>query len=93
MILEVAILEIKQGQSKAFETSFDRAKGLISSQKGYISHELKKCIEKEDKYLLLVNWETVEDHEIGFRGSDAYQDWKALLHDYYEPFPVVEHYL
>lgn len=93
MVLEVAILEIKEGRSKAFEKSFDKASGLISSQKGYISHELKKCVEKKDKYLLLVNWKSVEDHEIGFRGSEAYQEWKALLHHYYEPFPVVEHYL
>ena len=47
---------------------------------------------KEDKYILLVNWETIEDHEIGFRKSDEYQEWKALLHHFYEPFPTVEHY-
>ena len=92
MILEVAILNIKKGQSKDFEESFASAKPLISSQKGYLSHELKKCLEQEDKYLLLVQWKTVEDHEIGFRGSDAYQEWKKILHHYYDPFPVVEHY-
>jgi len=92
MVLEVAILDIKQGQSKAFEKSFTKAKHLISCQKGFISHELKKCLEQEDKYLLLVQWETVEDHEIGFRGSAAYQEWKKLLHHYYDPFPVVAHY-
>ena len=92
MVLEVAILDIKQGQSKAFEKSFAKAKYLISCQKGFISHELKKCLEQEDKYLLLVQWETVEDHEIGFRGSAAYQEWKKLLHHYYDPFPVVAHY-
>jgi len=92
MILEVAILNIKKGQSKDFEESFASAKPLISSQKGYLSHELKKCLEQEDKYLLLVQWKTVEDHEIGFRGSDAYHEWKKILHHYYDPFPVVEHY-
>ena len=92
MVLEVAILEIKKGQSEAFEKSFSKAKHLISSQKGYLSHELKRCLEQEDKYLLLVQWETVEDHEIGFRGSEAYQEWKKILHHYYDPFPVVEHY-
>lgn len=59
---------------------------------GYISHELKKSLENQDKYLLLVNWETIQDHEEGFRKSDAYQEWKALLHHFYEPFPTVEHY-
>ncbi|AOW20602.1 antibiotic biosynthesis monooxygenase family protein [Urechidicola croceus] len=93
MILEVAILEIKEGQSSEFEKAFDVAKSIISSMKGYISHQLKKCIEKEDKYILLVEWETIEDHEIGFRKSEEYQEWKRLLHHFYEPFPIVEHYL
>jgi heme-degrading monooxygenase HmoA len=92
MILEVAILNIKQGFSLEFETAFEKAKAIISSMKGYISHELKKCIELEDKYILLVRWETIEDHEIGFRKSNEYQEWKSLLHHFYEPFPTVEHY-
>lgn len=92
MILEVAILNIKKGYSKEFETVFEKAKRIISSMKGYISHELKKCMEQDEKYILLVNWETIEDHEIGFRTSEAYQEWKALLHHFYEPFPIVEHY-
>jgi len=92
MILEVAILEIKKGLSKDFEAVFKRAQEIISSMKGYISHDLKKCMEKEDKYILLVNWETIEDHEIGFRKSEKYQEWKRLLHHFYEPFPIVEHY-
>ncbi len=92
MILEVAILQIKTGLSHDFEQAFDRAKGIISSMQGYISHELKKCIEETDKYILLVNWETIEDHEIGFRKSKEYQEWKSILHHFYKPFPLVEHY-
>jgi heme-degrading monooxygenase HmoA len=92
MILEVATLNIKNGLSSEFETSFQKAEVIISSMKGYISHQLKKCIEQDDKYILLVNWDSVEDHEIGFRQSNEYQEWKALLHHFYEPFPVVEHY-
>lgn len=92
MILEVATLNIKQGLSVEFETSFKKAECIISSMAGYISHQLKKCVEQDDKYILLVNWETIEDHEVGFRESDEYQEWKALLHHFYEPFPIVEHY-
>ena len=92
MILEVAILNIKKGQSEAFEKAFSRAKNIISSMNGYINHQLKKCIEEKDKYILLVNWETIEDHEIGFRKSEDYQQWKALLHNFYQPFPTVQHY-
>jgi len=92
MILEVAILNIKTGQSEAFEKVFSRAKNIISSMNGYINHQLKKCVEEKDKYILLVNWETIEDHEIGFRKSEDYQQWKALLHNFYQPFPTVQHY-
>ena len=93
MILEVAILNIKEGLSEEFETSFEEAKSIISSRKGYISHQLKKCMEVENKYILLVNWETIEDHEIGFRTSKEYKIWKDLLHHFYQPFPTVEHYV
>ncbi|MVZ66032.1 antibiotic biosynthesis monooxygenase [Sphingobacterium sp. DK4209] len=93
MVLEVAILNIKPGQSADFEIAFEQAKELIQSIKGYINHELKKCIEQEGQYILLVNWETLEDHTVGFRQSKVYQDWKHLLHHFYDPFPVVEHYI
>ncbi|MGB6268169.1 MAG: antibiotic biosynthesis monooxygenase [Olleya sp.] len=92
MILEVAILNIKKGLSQDLEANFKKAELIIASNKGYISHQLKKCIEVENKYILLVNWETIEDHEIGFRTSEKYQEWKTLLHHFYQPFPKVEHY-
>ena len=92
MVLEVAILQIKEGKSVAFEDSFQKASQLIACQRGYISHEIKKCVEVDHKYILLVQWETIEDHEIGFRKSPEYQDWKKMLHHYYEPFPTVAHY-
>ncbi|XID96089.1 antibiotic biosynthesis monooxygenase family protein [Paenibacillaceae bacterium WGS1546] len=92
MILEVAILRVIPGQSVEFERSFKHASKIISSMKGYIEHELQKCIEEADKYILLVRWESLEDHTIGFRESKEYQEWKALLHYFYDPFPIVEHY-
>ena len=92
MVLEVAVLEVIPGKEAEFEVSFERAQRIISSVNGYINHELKRCLETPNKYLLLVNWETLEDHTEGFRGSPGYGEWKRLLHHFYEPFPVVEHY-
>ena len=92
MILEVAILDVIPGQEADFQRSFAEAQEIISSMPGHISHQLKRCIEKPSRYILLVNWETLEDHTMGFRGSPQYQEWKALLHHYYDPFPDVEHY-
>ncbi|MFW0715937.1 antibiotic biosynthesis monooxygenase family protein [Pedobacter sp. N23S346] len=93
MILEVAILNVKAGLSADFEKAFSEAQKIISSMDGYISHQLKKCIEEADRYILLVNWETLEAHTEGFRNSTEYQKWKELLHHFYEPFPTVEHYV
>ncbi|MBW1843774.1 MAG: antibiotic biosynthesis monooxygenase [Deltaproteobacteria bacterium] len=92
MILEVAILDVVPGQESGFQRSFLEAQELLSSMPGCISHELKRCIENPSRYVLLVNWEKLEDHTVGFRGSPQYQEWKKLLHHYYDPFPEVEHY-
>jgi heme-degrading monooxygenase HmoA len=92
MILEVAFLDIKSGLSAEFEAAFQVAKEIIVVMPGYVSHELQHCLEKDDQYILLVRWQTLEDHTIGFRQSPQYQEWRALLHHFYDPFPVVEHY-
>jgi heme-degrading monooxygenase HmoA len=92
MILEVAILNVIQGREKQFEEDFKIAGQYISSINGYVRHSLKKCLEQENKYILLVNWEKLEDHTIGFRQSKQYLEWKNLLHNYYDPFPTVEHF-
>ncbi|WP_024769954.1 antibiotic biosynthesis monooxygenase family protein [Aquimarina macrocephali] len=92
MILEQAILYIKSGESEAFEQAFNEAQKIISAMKGYIRHDVLKCIEENDKYVLLVEWETIEDHETGFRKSEEYKEWKKLLHHFYDPFPMVQHY-
>jgi heme-degrading monooxygenase HmoA len=92
MILEVAILDVKPGQERDFESAFATAQDIISSMPGYVSHQLQRCLEKTNRYLLLVNWETLEDHTVGFRGSEQYQQWRRLLHHFYDPFPEVEHY-
>jgi len=61
-------------------------------QEGYLSDELHRCLELHGKYLLLVRWTTLEAHTVTFRQSLEYQEWKQLLHHFYDPFPVVEHF-
>jgi heme-degrading monooxygenase HmoA len=92
MILEVAILFVKVGEEENFEKDFIIAGQYISSIEGYKGHSLRKCIEQNNKYILLVNWEDLESHTIGFRQSAQYVEWKKLLHHYYDPFPIVEHF-
>ena len=92
MILEVAHLDVRTGHESEFESAFSEAKTIIASMPGFLSLELQRCIETTNRYLLLVQWRTLEDHTVGFRTSPEYQRWKALLHHFYDPFPTVEHY-
>ncbi|AIQ56045.1 antibiotic biosynthesis monooxygenase family protein [Paenibacillus borealis] len=92
MITEAAMLQVKPGLTRQFEQSFKEASPLIASMDGYLGHELQHCMEDDHKYLLIVRWRSLEDHTVGFRESAQYQEWKAMLHHYYSPFPVVEHY-
>ncbi len=92
MILEVATLDVRTGLAHEFEASFLKAEPIISGMKGYISHELQRCVEMPNRYILLVHWETLEDHTVGFRRSAQYQEWKQLLHHFYDPFPTVQHF-
>ena len=92
MILEVAVLDVIPNQEQDFESAFEKASPIIVSMQGYISHQLQRCVEKQSRYILLVKWETLDDHTVGFRGSEQYLEWKKLLHHFYDPFPVVEHY-
>jgi len=93
MILEAAILNVRDGETGAFEEAFARAQSIIEAMPGYVSHQLQRCIDKNNRYLLLVNWQSLEDHTVGFRQSAEYEEWKRLLHHFYEPFPKVEHYV
>ncbi|MEN8161220.1 MAG: antibiotic biosynthesis monooxygenase [Myxococcota bacterium] len=93
MVLEVAILNVRPGEAAAFEAAFREAQLIIARTPGHQRHELRRCLEAEDRYLLLVWWDTVESHTEGFRGSAAYAEWRERLHPFYDPFPTVEHYV
>lgn len=92
MILEIAQLQVRPGQGAEFEAAFAGAQRIISAMPGYLGHELQRCLERADHYMLLVRWQTVEHHELGFRKSAEYQEWRRLLHHFYDPFPTVLHY-
>ncbi len=92
MILEIVIIQIKAGQEAEFEAAFKQASLLLAGAKGYISHELQRCIETPGRYVNLVRWESVEAHMQGFRGSPQFQEFRALVSPYYESPSHMEHY-
>ncbi len=93
MILEHAILPVRPGEEAAFEAAMAQARPLISTQPGFVSISVQRSLETPNEYLLLVVWESVEAHTEGFRRSPEYETWRALLHRFYDPFPVVEHFV
>jgi heme-degrading monooxygenase HmoA len=92
LTLEVVKWDVKPNQENEFELAFENAQEILSSMNGYKSHQLQKCIEKPNRYILLVEWKTLEDHTIGFRKSDEYQEYRDMIHEYFEPSPLMEHY-
>jgi heme-degrading monooxygenase HmoA len=92
MILEHAVLNVSAGRQSEFEIAMRSAVPLISASPGFLGIEVRRNIKMPNQYLLLVRWEKIEDHTQGFRMSERYQEWKALLHEYYVPFPVVDYF-
>jgi heme-degrading monooxygenase HmoA len=92
MILEHALLDVRPGGADAFLAAFALAEPIISSMEGFVSLRLDRGIEHPDQFLLLVEWDRLEDHTVGFRGSEAYGRWRELLHHFYDPFPTVTHF-
>ncbi len=92
MVLEVATLSVRAGQTGAFEAAFAQAEPIIRAAEGYLSHELNRCVETRDRYILLVRWKSIEDHTERFRNSAPFQEWRRLLHHFYDPAPSIAHF-
>ena len=92
MIIEFAQLTIRPGSEWQFETAFPAAIKVLGASKGYLSHELRRSMEASNRYALIVQWQTLEDHTLGFRGSPAFTQWRAQIGPFFESAPVVEHF-
>jgi heme-degrading monooxygenase HmoA len=92
MILESALLDVKPGEEAAFEAAIRQARPLIAATPGFRTIAVRRCLETPNRYLLLVEWDRLEDHTVGFRQSARYEKWRAMLHHFYDPFPRVEHF-
>ena len=92
MITEHALLDVIPGREDEFLDAMEQAKALIAASPGFVSLRVERGVERPGCFLLLVEWERLEDHTEGFRGSAAYESWRAALHHFYDPFPLVEHF-
>ena len=92
MIIEFALLTIRPGSELEFEAVFPEAIKAIGGSAGYLSHELRRSMETSNRYALIVQWQTLEDHTVKFRGSPAFAQWRAKIGPYFDAAPVVEHF-
>ncbi len=92
MILEAALLNVRAGQEAAFERAMAEARPLIAATPGFKGIEVRPCLEQVGRYLLLVWWETLEDHTVGFRQGPLFAEWRAIVGPFFAQPPVVEHF-
>lgn len=93
MILELADIRIQPGKQAEFDAAITKGvNDVIAKAKGYISHEVQKCIETPERYVLMIHWATLENHTIDFRGSPAFAEWRAIVGPFFAQPPNVEHF-
>ena len=92
MILEVVTIAIHAGQADEFQAAYKEASKVIAQSKGYISHQMQRSVDVADHYILFVNWQTKEDHVVGFRESPLFLEWRRLIGPFFASPPTVEHY-
>jgi heme-degrading monooxygenase HmoA len=93
MILEVADIRVRPGTQNDFDAAIQAGvRDVLSKAQGYRGFKINKGIESPERYLLMVFWERLEDHTVGFRGSDAFAQWRAIVGSYFAAPPQVEHF-
>ena len=92
MIVECGIIHIKPGEEAAFARGFQEARKAIEAAKGFRKIEVRRGVESPSDFLLLVWWDSVEDHTVGFRGSENFTTWRAHIGPFFAAPPQVFHY-
>jgi heme-degrading monooxygenase HmoA len=93
MILELADIRIHPGKQAEFDAAIKKGvQTVVSKAKGFRGYKINKGIETPERYLLMIFWETIENHTVDFRQSPAFQDWRAIVGPYFAAPPAVEHF-
>jgi len=93
MILEIADIRIPPGKQAEFDAAIQRGvETVVSKAKGFRRYQVQKGIESPERYVLLIEWETLENHTVDFRGGPLFTQWRAIVGPYFTSPPVVEHF-
>jgi heme-degrading monooxygenase HmoA len=91
MIYETAEIDVTPGKEQLFEAAVAKAEPLFRASRGFVSIALHRVVEKPTTYRLFVGWETVDDHMVHFRNSEAFQEWRRLASPHFASPPRVDH--
>jgi heme-degrading monooxygenase HmoA len=93
MILEVADIRIPPGKQDEFDAAIRRGiETVVVHSKGFRGYKVNRSIESPERYLLMIFWDTLENHTVDFRQSDAFRQWRAIVGPYFAQPPQVEHF-
>ncbi|MBB6035652.1 antibiotic biosynthesis monooxygenase family protein [Phytomonospora endophytica] len=92
MVLEVAMFDITPGREQEFSTAYAGARHLVEATEGCRTVRMTRGVESPSRFVLLIEWDSVEAHEQGFRASDRFGEWRAALGPFFASPPVVEHF-
>ena len=93
MILELADIRIEPGTNAEFEAAIQRgAETVIAQARGFRGYKVNRGVESRERYLLMIYWETLENHTVDFRGGPLFGQWRAIVGPYFAAPPVVEHF-
>jgi heme-degrading monooxygenase HmoA len=93
LILEVADIRIEPGRQAEFEAAIAHGAGVVIPQaEGYLGHQIQRCIETPGRYLLMIRWQTLEHHTVGFRGGPLFPQWRTIVGPFFVAPPQVEHF-
>jgi heme-degrading monooxygenase HmoA len=93
MILEIADIRIRPGDEAAFDAAIQKGvETVIAKARGFRGYKVNKGVESPQRYLLMIFWETLENHTVDFRGSSAFAEWRAIVGPYFAGSPTVEHF-
>ena len=93
MVLEIADIKIIKGGEADFEQAARFGLDtVLAKAAGFAGYEIRRSIESPNRFVLMIHWNTLEDHTVGFRQSSAYSQWRAIVSPFFEQAPVIEHF-
>ena len=93
MILELADIRIPPGKQAEFDAAIQRGvETVISQAEGFRGYKVNQGVESPERYILMIYWDTLENHTVDFRGGPLFPQWRAIVGPFFAVPPTVEHF-